>query len=166
MANFQAVERTNYVRFRPVMLALLTAYCAAFGIRLSERDGRHTLLPDGRGENTAFGDGCDDIGDELYELLRAHGLLQEVGLPLPGEPVDSDDPERIEPDLHLIATWMEPGEVLVVESAGHEKLHYVSAFATAFNHKGEAVGVDLRDVYDKAAEAFGVDVKTISHAAY
>lgn len=166
MANFQAVERSNYVRFRPEMLALVTAYCAAFNIRLNESDGRHALLPDGRGEDDAFGSICDEVSDELFALLSAHKLLEEAGLHWVDPDSGSDEEEEIELDLSLLATWMAPGEVLVIESAGCEKLRYLAAFALAYNHKGDEVQISLQDIYAKAADAFGVEVNAISQASY
>ena len=169
MATFQGVERTNYVQFRPEMMELLTAYCGAFDIALVERDRRHAIMPRDPDVFVSTIDG-DDVTERLYELLRSHGQLEEAGLPLADSITDLDVEDELELELELdfslVATWMEPGEVLVVESAGHEKLRYVSAFAAAYNHKGDEVAIDLNDIYAKAAESFGVNVNSISQAAY
>ena len=116
MATFHALERSNYVRFRPEMLALATAYCAAFDIELCECDGLHALRPTNRMGTGRFGCYTNQVGEELYDLLNAHGLLEEAGLP--GADTDIDGEEEIELDLRLVASWVEPVEALVILTEG------------------------------------------------
>lgn len=52
------------------------------------------------------------------------------------------------------------GQVLVLVSAGAEKLRYVSAWAEAYTWKGEAISVDMLDVlFSKIYEKLGTSVE-------
>ena len=68
-------------------------------------------------------------------------------------------------DVHLNLTeWckenLAEGQVLVLVSAGAEKLRYVSAWAEAFTWKGEVISVDLLDVlFSKIYEKLGTSVE-------
>lgn len=80
---------------------------------------------------------------------------------------DDDDVEPTElfvPDM--IAEHLQVGEVAVFVHAGSEKLCYLSAYSIAVHANGSQVRVDLNDIYQRAAEAFDVDVNEIDWAAY
>ena len=68
-------------------------------------------------------------------------------------------------DVHLNLTeWCKEnlveGQVLVLVSAGAEKLRYVFAWAEAYTWKGEVVTVDLLDVlFSKIYEKLGTSVE-------
>ena len=68
-------------------------------------------------------------------------------------------------DVHLnLAEWCKThlveNQVLVLVSAGAEKLRYVSAWAEAFTWKGEVISVDLLDVlFSKIYEKLGTSVE-------
>jgi hypothetical protein len=49
-----------------------------------------------------------------------------------------------------LAKHLAEGEVAVLMEAGHEKLCYLTGFATAVNWKGDTVSVDINDIYEKA----------------
>ncbi len=49
---------------------------------------------------------------------------------------------------------------------GYEKARYVSGYALAVNTEGKRFCISLSDIYEKAAEVFGVDSKTIPEAMY
>lgn len=65
-----------------------------------------------------------------------------------------------------ICPHMEPGQVLVMMEIGHEKLRVLTGHAVAYNHEGKFVTVNLNDIYEKAAEAFGVECGSITPATY
>lgn len=65
---------------------------------------------------------------------------------------DTDD----DGDWYEIAKLMADDQVLVVLEAGAEKLRYISAHASAWNNKGECVGLSLNEIYDRAEEAWGI----------
>lgn len=77
---------------------------------------------------------------------------------------DADGNELIFAD----AVWpfMEEGEILVLMECGAEKLRYLTGVAQAFNSDGEHVFVSMNDIYEKAAQAFGVSVASISDCTY
>lgn len=57
-------------------------------------------------------------------------------------------------------THLVEGQVLVLVSAGAEKLRYISAWAEAFTWKGEIISVDLHDVlFRKIYEKLGNSVE-------
>lgn len=156
MAMFIGTERSNYVRFRPEALALVGAYCDLFAISLIEGgEGSHTLLPSDMSDDGCFGcRGYVEKGSVLCEALE--GLTFD----------DERDDCEVDFDPALIAKWMMPGEVLVIQRSGAEKLRFVGGSADAFNHLGEYVGLNLDDIYAKAAAAFGVQEGSICHASY
>lgn len=66
----------------------------------------------------------------------------------------------------VISEHLQPGEVAVFQSIGNEKYRYLAGESVACNDKGEQVWVQLSDIYAAAANAFGVDLSTISIAEY
>jgi hypothetical protein len=78
--------------------------------------------------------------------------------------------EEVELDVaSVIMPFVKEGEVLLVMEAGHEKLRYISGWASAWIRRGDTVSevtVSLNDIYQKAAEAFNVDKDDISVAEY
>lgn len=52
--------------------------------------------------------------------------------------------------LGLIATHLDPGEVLVVIEVGHEKMRYLNGWASAINAAGERVEITLDSIYEMA----------------
>ncbi|CAM3836894.1 hypothetical protein VRRI112168_02475 [Vreelandella rituensis] len=154
MANFYGVERSNYVRFQPEAMEVVAAYCDLFEIALAESDGRHCLLPSEQSEDGCFGSQGFVARDSLL-----CGALE-------GLDFQEGDEAEVDIDLSEVAKHMQPGEVLVVEKAGAEKLRYVTGFAEAYNHLGECVTLNISEIYQRAADAFGVDRNTITHASY
>jgi len=75
--------------------------------------------------------------------------------------------EEVEFDFqeHIIP-FLADGEVLISQEADYEGERYVSGLSRAFCKGKEPVFIGLDDIYAKAAEMFGCDVKTISEAAY
>lgn len=65
-----------------------------------------------------------------------------------------------------ICPHMQEGEVLVCMQAGAEKQRYVTGHALAYSHLGQVCGVNLDDIYQKAADQFKVRVLDITAAEY
>jgi hypothetical protein len=59
-----------------------------------------------------------------------------------------------------LAAHLKEGEVAVLMEAGHEKLRYITGYATAVNSNGERVVVSLDDIYEKA-KALGENVTLV-----
>lgn len=137
MADWSGVSRTNYVEIK------------SFGELLEAvRDlpltvDRHPEKPN----FVSFAPGGSDDGDFNYCFID-----------------DNDD--EIEwwwPDLaHHMVEW----QVLVVKTAGSEKMRYLTGVALAVAWDGRTTSVNLNDIYAKAAQAFEVDVRTIAECTY
>ena len=75
-------------------------------------------------------------------------------------------------DIHLdladwAATHLQQGQVLVLVSAGAEKLRYVSAWAEAYTWKGETTYVDLIEtLFSKMYEKFDIDAIEVADPSY
>lgn len=77
---------------------------------------------------------------------------------------DDDDYGTLLPDV--IAEHLQPGEIAIFQTIGHEKLRFLHGHAVAVSHTGQKVDLSTEDIYDQAAAAFGVPVHTISRAIY
>lgn len=76
----------------------------------------------------------------------------------------NDDGDSL--DIRAVAGLMEPGQVLVVLSIGAEKLRYLCGKATAWDHRGNCVDIDLYSIYELASQKFMVPVSEITEASY
>lgn len=112
---------------------------------------------------------------ELQQLLHCSGIeldheggntvvlldIEGCGWTICGESWDDD---IYLPDV--ISGYLQPGEVAVFQSIGHEKFRYLAGDSVACNARGEQVWVHLNDIYATAAAAFGIDQSSISIAEY
>lgn len=95
---------------------------------------------------------------ERVALLDAEGADWQIY-------TDDDDYDGIFlPDV--ISEHLAPGEIAVFQNVGHERMRYVGGQSVAVNAAGEQVVINLGDIYEQAAKAFGVDPRTISTATY
>ena len=141
MANYQGAERTNYVRIREDRLNRVTRYAARFNIEMHEKDGAYCFTP------SEYTDGgCFNV---WYQY-------------------EDDDGNECEAELDWaeVALCMEVGQVLVVMSAGHEKLRYIIGWAAAWDWQGNYTSLSINGIYEQAAEKFGVQTDDISRAEY
>lgn len=140
MANYQATARSNYVKIKD--MEGLKKALKPFDIAIWEQDG---MVGFGQSE-------MSDGGWPGWCLISV---------------ADDEPEEEIEFDPAIqICPFMEEGQVLVMMESGHEKLRYVQGHAQAFNTKGGYVQLILRDIYQMAADKFGVPLATITHAEY
>ncbi|MBF0556947.1 MAG: hypothetical protein HQK96_20725 [Nitrospirae bacterium] len=72
---------------------------------------------------------------------------------------------EFDPTVH-ICPFMEDGEVLIMMTAGAEKLRYITGHAEAYNSEGKWVSVFIEDIYEKAAKKFGVAKSSITACEY
>jgi len=56
------------------------------------------------------------------------------------------------------------GEVAVFQTIGSEKLCYLTGHATAVNHQGKRIDLDIGDIYERAKRRF--EVAQITEASY
>lgn len=136
MANYYGHGRTNYFRVKDVQ-AFTEALPADFEV-VSGSDGKVAVLA--RNESGGWVEyvWADEAGEEDTE-------------------VDVVD---------LIAEHLVDGEVAVAQSVGQEKMRYLAGYAVAVNNTGDRVQISLDDIYQAAAERFGVAWETITTATY
>lgn len=106
------------------------------------------------------GDAVTNVVCLVSEEQDSGGWPSMTWGPDPGDP-DMETEIEFDP-AKLICPHMVEGQVLVMMEAGAEKARYVTGNAVAYNHKGEHVQVNLVDIYDKAAAAFGVQRSAIT----
>lgn len=140
MANFTGAQRSNYVKFKAECLEEVTDYLSQFGIKMhtgTAHPGTHCLIPDDMSDDGMF---CslayNDAGEDIYL------------------------------DFGWVAQQMEVGQVLVLEAIGNEKLRYLMGVADAWSHEGEWAGISIGEIYERAAEHFGVPADSITQASY
>jgi len=138
MATYSGVGRTNTFQVKDV--AKLTAALEFTGVEILEREDKGVTL---------FADPCGD-GDWSIWVFDTE---------------DEDDEGRYLYIPDLIAEHLMPGETVVFEHIGFEKLRYLIGYSTAVFSDGRQVTVNLCDVYPAAAAAFGIDAETITAAA-
>lgn len=137
MANYYGAERTNYVRIREDKLEEVRAYKNLFGMEVINLGDRLGFIPSNFSDDGCF-PSC----------------------------VENEAGAEVELDWKKIATCMEVGQVLVVMHVGREKLRYLNGSATAWDWRGEFVEISLKEIYERAAEKFGVAADDITDAAY
>ena len=137
MANYEGAERTNYVRIREEKLHDVAEYVGMFNIEMHEEDGTYCFLPSAWNDDGCFSQGGED-----------------------------EDGNELELDWESVARAMEDGQVLIIMSAGHEKLRYISGWAAAWDWRGNYTSLSLNGIYERAAEKFGVQTEDISRAEY
>lgn len=84
-----------------------------------------------------------------------------------GWPIHDPDDEDEDVGLNwpeLFSKHLVPGEIVVLQEVGYERLRYLNGYAVAYDHEGEAVSVGIDDIYKKAAKAFGRPVDEITEA--
>lgn len=139
MATYTGVGRSNTFAVKDV--AKLAAVMEQYGVELVDRGGnRVTLFADPAGDGSWTQMRCDDDGDGTDDDL--------VHIPT------------------LVAEHLLDGEVAVFDHCGAEKRRYLDANSTAVFSDGRTVSISLDDVYQAAADEFGVAVEKISTAAY
>lgn len=127
MSIWYGTARTNFVRVKDVEAAI--ADLQPFGNKIH----RHPAEKD-----AIMISGDDDSGD-----------FSTTGYDSNEEDIELDWGDWSEKHL-------KEGQILVMHSAGADKLRFVSAWGSAFNHKGEWVNLSLSEALDKAiAEKFG-----------
>jgi hypothetical protein len=115
----------------------------------------------------AFKKECSFIGDSEVVTQERDGKTyfgilgsQEYGFPVW---LRDENEDEIEIDWEeFFKRHLADDEVAIVMGAGSEKIRYVNGWAVAYNNKGEAVSINLDDIYDKA-KTLG---SNITHASY
>lgn len=154
MANWSGTARSNYVTVAD-MEGLRKALTPFGSIGIYPKADRAALKD---GETVCLVAEDDDGGWPSFAYEEG---LDEAGEPTEIE-VEFSFAERVVP-------FLVPGEILVVKEVGAEKHRYVSGYAAAFHWDGKEarqVSLGLNDIYNLAAEEFGVGIDTITRASY
>ncbi|AOZ11116.1 hypothetical protein BKK80_34725 (plasmid) [Cupriavidus malaysiensis] len=78
---------------------------------------------------------------------------------------DDDDDEELEFDpAELICPYLEDGQVLVLLEVGAERLRYLTGRAEAYASDGRRTVIGLSNIYQAAADAFGIPINEIGAA--
>lgn len=112
----------------------------------------------------AWVDTLDDVsaveeGEDTYVLLCEGGQGDWPCIRVPeGDEATDEDAADEDEEFDIfgeLSDHLAEGAVAVLEAVGREKLVYLVGYAVAVNHRGETVTVNLDDIYEKAAEAWG-----------
>ena len=137
MADFFATSRSNFVLVKDVTAAIEALKDFDIPIHRHPKNANAIMLA-----------GCD--GDGTFSSTRYDDLV-ETYLDLP----------------EWAATHLVEGQVLILVSAGAEKLRYVTAWAEAYTWKGEQVSVDLLvTLFSKLESKLGIDPKSVADPSY
>ena len=137
MADFFATSRSNYVLVKDVDAAIEALKDFDIPIHRHPKNANAIMLA-----------GCD--GDGTFSTTRYDDLVESC-LDLP----------------EWAATHLVEGQVLVLVSAGAEKLRYISAWAEAYTWKGEQVSVDLlTSLFSKMYEKLNIDKIEVADPSY
>ncbi len=134
MANYYATARTNYFRVKNN---------EAFAEWLESLPSIEMLKD---GDRFGFYSDCPDSGD------------------FPSSRWDENANDYVDVDLTTeLAHHLAEGEVAILMEVGAEKLRYLNGWATAVNHLGQTVTVDLTDIYQLAETTFGIKPTTAEY---
>ena len=138
MANFYATSRSNFVLVKDVQAAIDSL--------------KHYDIPIHRhptNKNAIMLAGCEDNGTFSSSYV-------------------DDNNEDVYLDLaEWSATHLQQGQVLVLVSAGAEKLRYISAWAEAYTWKGEVITVDLIEtLFSRLQSDLGIAPSEVADPSY
>lgn len=139
MSNFVGIARTNYVTVEDVE-----------GLKEALSPWPVEMVLNAEGKVSLLDDDPDGTGWPTF--------------------AQDDDGNDIELDIEtVIMPFVKEGEVLVLMEAGYEKKRYVSGWAVACVRRADSVHfkrITLGDIYQLAADAFGVRREDIAAAEY
>lgn len=119
-----------------------------------------------------FKDFIEEFSDLSFVRQNECGLDGLVGFlvecesgTLPVYRGDEDTREEEEIDfVSLLAEHLQEGQVAIIQQIGSEKLRYLSGTSIAVNSKGEALSVDLNDIYELVNSKWRIkDVETCEY---
>lgn len=196
MANWYGAARSNYFRVKNAENFKAWAYSMSniILIEQDEKFGFYSDCPDGGAfpssinEYTTVITGQIKVGDTLvFESTFTHQSDEECdestlkeeaeiyfkalpewveGASLTLEIGDTDQDETEIDWVNILTEHLAEGEVAILMEAGAEKLRYITGWAQAISWDGRVNTVSLDDIYAKAAAEFGVDIDSITRAAY
>ena len=138
MADFYATSRSNFVIVKDVQDAIESLKPYDIPIHRHPTNKNAIMLAGCNSNGTFSSSYMDDNNEDVYLNL-----------------------------VKWCKTHLQQGQVLVLVSAGAEKLRYVSAWAEAYTWKGEVVTVDLLDtLFSKIYEKLDIDAIEVADPSY
>lgn len=138
MADFLATSRSNYVLVKDVQAAIDSLKPYDIPIHRHPTNKNAIMLAGCDANGTFSLSYVDESGDEIYLDLT-----------------------------EWCKEHLQQGQVLVLVSAGAEKLRDISAWAEAFTWKGETTYVDLVEtLFSKMCEKFDIDAIEVADPSY
>ena len=138
MADFHATSRSNFVIVKDAQAAIASLKNYDIPIRLHPKNANAIML-----------EGCE--ADGTFNLSYVDEEFNDIYLDL----------------AEWSATHLADNQVLVLVSAGAEKLRYISAWAEAYTWKGEVVTVNLLDtLFKKIYEKLDIDAIEVADPSY
>ncbi len=65
-----------------------------------------------------------------------------------------------------VCPFLAEGEVMVLMTAGAEKLRYITGYAESYTKDGKVAGISINDIYKLTAEKLGIEQEKITHCQY
>ena len=138
MADFLATSRSNYVLVKDVQAAIDSLKHYDIPIHRHPTNKNAIMLAGGDDSGTFNLSYVDESGDEIYLDLA-----------------------------EWASSHLQQGQVLVLVSAGAEKLRYISAWAEAYTWKGEVITVNLIEtLFKKIYEKLDIDAIEVADPSY
>ena len=106
-------------------------------------------------DDAAFQDALDNFGGLEVWTQPDDPKLFGIGFDDGSWPDWDNDGNEVD-FVALVGSHLEPGQVAVFQTAGSEKLRYLTGYAIAVNDKGKTVDVNIDDIYHLAEKSFGV----------
>lgn len=172
MANWIGSARTNYVRLAEgfsqedleVVLSAL-GQCAEI---VENEDGRVAILPSENSDDGSFNGWVNPDLPEEMSAMQEDFIKKVLGISSLEEAESMGD---VEFSWSMIMPMIAPGEVLVVQTIGAEKLRYLTGYSMAYvrNEAGDVkeVHVSVDDIYEKAEKEFsGLPGLSVTEATY
>lgn len=138
MANWYGSARTNYVRIKD--MPGLEQALEPFGVRIGHHPSHDDFV-------------ClDTSGSEDGDF--------------PSYAIDEDGKEYEFSFEEHVVPYLAEGQVLIATSAGAEKLRYITGWAGAYAWDGRTHFINISQIAEEAAKAFGMDPRQIASATY
>lgn len=163
MANYYATARTNYfqVKDRAAFEAAMEPFDCTVEFETKVKPGHRYLrsLPEAEQASAE----TDEYACILWNTGDTAGIQNTCW----DEDAEDGAGDYVEVDIpQLVSEHLVEGSVAVFEEAGAEKFRYVCGYAIAVNHLGDQVSLNLGEIYERAATAFGISKDLITHASY
>lgn len=138
MANWHGSARTNYVKVKDY--DALVKFLDGIPVEVHPHPNAENFV--------MFQPTDNDSGDFSYQYL------------------DDDGDEMYWSWQEAVCPHLVEGQVLILMTVGSEKLRYLTGYAEAYAWDGRNVGININEIYCRAAQMFNVPIATIALCTY